>query len=54
MLSPQTAAAQADHEGRAFHSCSQHCADVFAPDPAKFAPAASTTGIRRRAGREPR
>ncbi len=39
---PETAAAHADHEGRAFHFCSQHCADVFATDPGKFATARST------------
>jgi len=31
------AAAQRDYEGRLYYFCSQHCAETFAADPARFA-----------------
>lgn len=36
-VDPAAAAAQRDHQGRTYYFCSQHCAETFAADPAKFA-----------------
>lgn len=35
-VDPAAALAQRDYEGRTYYFCSQHCADAFAADPAKF------------------
>ena len=36
-VDPAAAAAQRDYQGRSYYFCSQHCAETFAADPAKFA-----------------
>jgi Cu+-exporting ATPase len=37
-----TAATQVEYDGATYHFCSQHCADAFAADPAKYVTSAST------------
>jgi Cu+-exporting ATPase len=36
-VDPATAAAHADHDGRTYHFCSQHCHDTFTAQPATYA-----------------
>ncbi len=35
-VDPATAPAHVEFEGARYHFCSQHCADTFSLDPAKF------------------
>jgi len=35
-VDPATAAGKAEHEGKTYYFCSQHCAHAFKKDPHKF------------------
>jgi Cu+-exporting ATPase len=41
-IAPATTATKVEHEGAIFYFCSQHCADAFVADPAKYATPAGT------------